>query len=350
MSARQILNQMLEHVSDDYDKSDGSFIYNALMPVAEQLVKVDSDINNAIEKMNISNLVGDELARRVRERTGIERRQATRAKGEVTLTGTGVVNVGDLFETSNGTQFRATETKTITNTGKVSIESVIAGSSGNVPANAITLFPVTLGGFTAVINENPTFDGFNEESDESLLQRYFDRIKTPATSGNLNHYIQWAQEIEGVGGVRVQPLWDGDNTVRLIIIDADKQPASTELVATVQQYIDPNSSGSGKGVAPIGARCTAISATSRNINVSANITLGDDYTLQQVKDAFENALKQYLADIAFEEDIVSYARIGSILLATNGVVDYTNLTVNNGTANIPVLEIEVAVVGVINLG
>lgn len=349
MTAREIYNLMLEHVSDEYDKSDGSFIFNALMPVAEQLVKVDSDINKAIQKMSISNLSGDELAQRVKERTGIERKEATRAIGEVTVTGTGVINIGDLFETANGVQFRSVETKQITNSGKVKIEAVVAGSSGNVPANTIIYYPVTLAGFSDVTNEQPTYDGFDAESDEDLLQRYYDRIRTPATSGNINHYIQWAKEVPGVGDVRIQPLWDGDNTVKIIIIDQEKQPASQQLVDVVQEHIDPNSSGRGEGVAPIGAYCTVVSATGKNINVNATVTLEGGYSLQQVVDTFTENLKDYLASIAFKEDAVSYARIGSVLLGTEGVADYLNLTVNGGTENIPINADEVAVVGVIGI-
>lgn len=348
MTAREILNMMLRHVSDDYDKSDGNFIFNALMPVAEQLAKVDSDINKVITKMYISNLTGDELAQRVRERTGIERRQATRAIGEIRITGTGLINLGDLFETSDGVQFRATESKSITNSGSVLIEAVVAGSSGNVPAHTITMFPITLSGFTAVTNNQPTYDGFDAESDESLLERYYERIRTTATSGNVSHYKMWAKDVAGVGDARVQPLWAGDNTVRIIIIDADKQPASQQLVEAVQDYIDPVPSGAGYGQAPIGAFCTVESATAKSINVEATVTLADGYSRQQVMDNFESNLKEYLVSIAFLDNIVSYARIGSVLLATNGVVDYIDLLVNSGTNNISVLDNEVAIVGVID--
>ncbi|MGK5506723.1 baseplate J/gp47 family protein [Brevibacillus formosus] len=108
----------------------------------------------------------------------------------------------------------------------VKVEAVVAGSSGNVPANSITLFPVTLAGFTAVTNPSPTSDGFDAESDEDLLKRYYQRIRTPATSGNKAHYKNWAMEVQGVGDVRIVPLWDGVNTVKVIIIDSDKKPAS----------------------------------------------------------------------------------------------------------------------------
>lgn len=346
---REILDEMLASVSDTYDKSDGSFIYNSLMPVAEQLVKVDESIQVTIDKMNISNLTGDELSKRVKERTGIERKQATYAIGQVRVTGTGTINIGDLFETGDGIQFQSVETKSTVNSGTVNIKALVAGSIGNVPSNTITMFPITLSGFTEVTNEQPTFDGFEAESDSDLLGRYYDRIRTPSTSGNKNQFRNWAKQVTGVGDAKVIPLWNGDNTVKIIIINSTRQPFSPELVAEVQKYIDPNSSGTGEGVAPIGAFVTVESASGVNVDVSAKIILSSGYTLQQVMNNLKDRLVEHLASIAFVESIVSYAKVGAILLSTEGIEDYSDLTLNGGTSNLNVQNEEVAVAGVINL-
>ncbi len=319
MSKEEILSEMLGDVSDEHDKRPGSFIYDALAPAAEQFAKTDEKITEAEEKFSIENLTGDELAQRVKERTGIVRREETYAAGNVTLTGTGTINTGDLFETEGGIQFRAIETKSIVASGSVSVEAVVPGISGNVPAGTITLFPVTLTGFTAVTNPEPTYDGFEAESDEDLLQRYYERIRTPATSGNKAHYLNWAKEVAGVGDARVIPLWNGDNTVKVIIIDSNRQPASPELVQDVQNYIDPNAGGLGDGAAPIGAYTTVVSATGISINVSVDIALSTGYELAQVEQNISAALINYLKLIAFKEALVSHAKICAAVLTSEGV-------------------------------
>lgn len=349
MAKEEILSEMLESVPNTYDKRTGNFIHSALSPVAEQLEKTDESIQQAEDKMNISNLSGDELEKRVSERTGIDRKEATFAIGEVTLTGTGTINIGNLFETEEGIQFQATETKSITTSGTVAIKAVVSGDSGNVPSDTITLFPVTLSGFTAVTNTNPTQDGFEAESDADLLGRYFDRIQTPSTSGNKNQFRNWAKDVAGVGDAKVIPLWFGDNTVKVVIINSARQPSSVVLVEEVQNYIDPGSSGTGDGVAPITAFVTVESATGVNVNVSATIVLSTGYTQQQAIDNFTDDLIEYLASIAFVESIVSYAKIGAILLGAEGVEDYTDLLVNGGTTNPDILAEEVAVLGTVTL-
>ena len=345
MNSEEIHKEMLDDISNDYDKRTGEFIFDATKVAANQFEKTNSRIVDVEEKLDIASLNGDELESRIRERTGIRRRQATNAIGTLTVVGNGTINEGDLFETESGIQFESTEIVTINGSGEVSIIAVVAGSTGVVPAHQITHMPVTLDNIDSVTNPQPTYDGFEAESDESLLQRYYDRIQTPATSGNKHHYLNWAKEIQGVGDARVFPLWDGDNTVKVVIIDSNKQPASTDLVILVQDYIDPNSGGLGEGQAPIGAFCTVESAKGVDINVSFSVVLSDGYDEQDVIDAISDNITEYLKGIAFVQDFVSYAQIGSIIINTDGVTDYTSLAVNNDTDNITIADDEVAILG-----
>jgi len=340
-----LLTAMLNAIPDTYDKSIGSFVYDNLAAVAEQISDLDTNITNATGKLSIENLSGDELAARVRERTGITRDPATYATGSVTVTGTGTININDLFETAAGTQFKATETKAITDSGTVNIQAVKAGSQGIVSAESITLFPVTLTGFTAVTNENPTTGGAEAESDVDLLQEYYDYIQNPPTSGNKSAYIKWAKEVTGVGDARVIPLWDGDNTVKVVIIGSDKGPSSAEIISDVQDYIDPGITGLGEGAAPIGAFVTVASAAGVDIDISVTIVLSTGYDLSTATTNIQNAITSFLQSIAFQQSIVSYAKIGDAILNSDGVEDYSNLTVNSGTSNISIGDEEVAVLG-----
>ena len=341
----EILNDMLNEVPNTYDKRPGGFIYDSIAPVAEKLEEKHNELEETKAKLSIDNLKGPELEVRVRERTGINRRKATFAVGKVIVTGNGMVYVGDLVETEDGIQFEATETKAIVNSGEVNIKALLAGTIGVVAAGSITLFPVTLSGINSVTNPEPTYDGFEAESDHDLLQRYYERKQTPATSANKHHYKSWAKEVEGVGDVKIFPLWDGDNTVKIVIIDSDRKPASTELVDKVQSYIDPGISGLGDGTAPIGAFCTVVSATGKPLNISFSVTKEEWYTTQEIIDIVSGNLVNYFKEIAFVEEFVSYARIGSIILNSEGVIDYTSLTVDGSTSNVSINNDEVAILG-----
>lgn len=348
-SKEEHLAILLAAVPDKHDKLPGSFIFDALAPVAEKMAEQDDRIEEVKDKLSIDNLSGAELTQRVRERTGQERRAGTRSKGSVTVTGTGTIRTGDLFETPSGTQFRSTESKDITSSGMVMIEALVEGPSGNVPANTITLFPVTLAGFTAVTNPYSTADGFAEESDTDLRKRYYEHIRTPASSGNKAHFRNWAKEVAGVGDARVIPLWAGNNTVKVVIIDSDRKPASNNIVAAVQKYIDPGANGKGEGAAPIGAFATVASATGVTIDIQVTAVLTPGFSQQQAIDGITSKMTQYLRDAAFVETLVSYAKVGALILDTDAVADYTGLTINGGTSNILIGNTEVAVLGTVNV-
>lgn len=366
MEDRKIIHdRILKNITDEYDKSEGSFIYDVTKPVAIEMEKQGSDIDKAINKLDVENLVGDELGQFIYQRTGIERKPATKATTIVTIQGQEGAKIfkGDLVGTDT-VNFISTEDKSIGPTGKmdVIIECEVSGVIGNVPARTIRYFPVSIPGLITVTNYDAVTNGYNAESDNELRQRYYDKIRTPATSGNKYHYLNWAKEVTGVGDVRVIPLWDGDNTVKVIIIDSNKQPANGELVEKVQNHIDPKGEyiaeedrwttwGAGEGQAPIGAFCTVVSAIGKSINTEAVVQKDDNYDLEQIKNNIGKNITEYLKGIAFKNDDnntpipVSYAKAGANILESEGVLDYRNFKLNDGTANIPISVEEVAVLG-----
>lgn len=339
-----IKQRMLDAVPSDLDKREGSFIYDALSPAAIELALAYIELDRVIKLGFAQTTYGQYLDYRAAEH-GLTRKPATKASGQVTVSGSPgtVIPAGSLFATKAGVQFQTTAEATIGDTGQatVAVEAVEAGAKGNVPANAITEIPISIAGVTAVTNPSPTSGGTDQESDADLLARLLERVRYSATSGNVAHYKQWAKEVAGVGDAKVLPLWNGPGTVKVVIIDSNKQQASADIVQAVANHIEENR--------PIGATVTVVSAQGLNIDVSATVVLAENYILEQVQNAFESALTDYLKSVAFQQNYVSYAKIGSLLLDTPGVLDYSNLTVNGGTSNVTVGDEQVAVKGTVTL-
>lgn len=342
----QILNRILSNIPDRYNKSKGLFPYDFSKATAIEFERKNEEIQEVVSKLDVENLEGEELERFVYQRTGITRKKATKATTAVTIAGQegASISKGELVG-ADTVNFISLDNKTIDNTGRmiVNVQCEEFGSIGNVPAGAIKYFPISITGLTSVTNQEVVKNGYDAESDASLLERYYERIRTPATSGNKYHYLNWAKEVVGVGDARVIPLWAGDNTVKVIIIDSNKQPASEDLISRVQEYIDPGSKGLGEGQAPIGAFCTVVSAINKDINISVKVTKDDNYSLEQTKLNIEENIINYLKEIAFKKNLVSYAQTGSLILNTDGVLDYTNLRLDEGIENITIENEEVAV-------
>jgi len=330
-----ILTRMLGNVSSDLDKSEGSFIYDAISPASQEIAQQETNLDQVALKFDLSSLSGEELATRIYQRTGITRNPATYAITTVLISGNGTINVGDLVQTPGGVQYKSLVQQTISSSANVNVQAVVAGSISMVPANQITQFPVAIAGLVSVTNQEPTQDGFDAESDASLLQRYYDTIQNPATGGNIAQFTSLIKAFAGVGDVKVYPTWAGNNTVKLVIIDANKQPPSTDLVDGAQTYMDPGVQGLGYGAAPFGAFTTVEGASAMAIDVSFSAVKDADYTDGQRLTNVRSSITTYLQSIAYVSGSVSYGKIGGAILSSAGILDYSGLTINLGTANVP---------------
>lgn len=337
MNTDEILSDLLGRVPDEYDTSVGSFFYDILYPVALQIGYMQDTVDKLADNTFALTATGEYLDRKVAEQ-GITRNQATYATGTVRIYGTrGTIVLSGAKLAADTILFAVNSTVTIPEAGYVDVTAtcVTAGSKGNVGVGQINRFPVTLPGLTSVENITAFTGGYDAESDFDLLERYLAKVQNPNASGNKNNYIEWAKEASaGVGSVEVVPLWNGAGTVKVIITDANNQPAEQELVTLVAQHIEENR--------PIGASVTVVSAEEQTITISVTI-IGDKS--DTVQEAIKSAVKEYLSDIALESDYVSYAKIGGLILSVDGVEDYTGLTVNSGTSNVQIDDGHVPVLG-----
>lgn len=348
-TSAEIQNEMLNEIDDTYEKTKGYFLWDILKAVAIGIKGIFSDLQTLAYKLDIERLEGESLEKYIYQRTALERKQANKATGIITVYGNGTINTGDIFATEGDIKFIATEDKQIIGQGTITAECSGAGVIGNVPVGTVTVMPITIDGITDCNNTIAFSGGYEAETDNDLRQRYYEKLRIPATSGNKYHYIMWAKEVTGVGEARCIPLWNGDNTVKIVILNSDRTEAAEDLIKKVQNYIDPNSTGKGEGVAPIGAICTVVSAKPETINVTATLTLAPEVSVADIQGTIEDNITAYLKGIAFKQDYASYAQIGAIILNCTGVRDYTDLKLNDIYGNIECGFDEVMVLGEVNL-
>lgn len=344
-TANEILQKLLAAVPETYQKTVGFPVHDLLAAVALRMQETDAQLDDAARRLDPEQLTGAELGRYIYPRSGLVRHAATFASGTLTVTGNGTVHAGDLFQSTGGVQFAARQEVAVRGTANVPVVCRRDGSAGNLPAHSVTLMPVTVQGIVSCDNAAAMGEGYDEESDSAYLARFYAKLRTPPTSGNAYQYRVWALDTAGVGDALVVPLGHGTGTVDVVLIDAAGKPATAALVSEVQDYIDPSSTGTGKGVAPIGARCFVSAATARPLRLRLNVTKGAQDDEETVTRAICAAAEAYLREIAFRQDYVSFAKIADAVMSARGVIDYEGLTVDGGTANTPLAEREVAVLG-----
>ena len=321
----QVIRQrMLDNMTNDIDKREGSFVSNMVSPVGTEFAKYYIELDNILSIMFLEDATNEFLDKKVYD-FGIYRKMGTSARGTIKVTGTNgtfipkgseVLSQGELvFYTLNDAWIENEE-------AIIEVEASNVGVDFNIIANSIDKFAKKIDGVSSVTNEEEFKEGTDAETDEELRERFFEIIRRPATSGNIYHYEQWAKEIDGINQARVKPLWNGNGTVK-VIVSNDNSIVSEEIIAKCQEYINT--------VKPIGADVTVITPTPLDINITANIYIESGYDAVKAKIDFEENLKKYLSSC---NDTVVYTRVASCLGSVEGIKDYSELKLNGGVSNI----------------
>ncbi len=334
-----LLQEMLDETGAEFDVSEISPIYAAYSTAAAQVAKLYRNLNRVVE-LGFASTSEDEYLEKRTSEMGVFFNPAVPAlrKGLFNIP----VPLGSRFFVQN------LYFEVVSNEGIVQLQCETPGVIGNsIPAGTEMLPLDNFEGLEFATLGEIIIPGSEKESDGSLFVKYQEKVADPATSGNKAHYKEWTREIEGVGAVKVFANWDGPDTVKVVIVNTEYKPASIELVQIVQEDLDPVP-GQGEGRAPVGAFVTAVSATPRDLNVSAFIEVDSSITAQEAEERFKELLAAYLKTIAFREDVEPIIRqrmVGSLLVSIPGVIDYSNLLLNMLPDNIILGEEETPIVG-----
>lgn len=330
-------DEMLDEVSGDLDKREGAIIYDTLSKTALPMAEMYSNLDVFLDLVFADTADGEYLERRAAE-FGVYRNPATATirKGIFQDTNSLPMNIpiGSRYSLE-GVNFRIIEK---IQEGQYRLVAEVVGELGNLSWGTIVpLEPMDgLGSAELVDILKP---GVEKESDESLLRRLQIRVQKQATSGNVYHYEQWALSVSGIGGARVIPTWDGPGTVKVVLINNEKKPVTSEVAEEVYRYIETER--------PIGAIVTVVPAKALDVNVTANLTLAEGYTLEEATEQFTSALNTYIGSLAFTDDLIRYSRIATLLIDVPPILDYENLLVNGQTANIQTAIDTVGVAGTV---
>jgi len=347
-----ILKRMLDHVPNNIDKRPGSIIYDALAPAAAELAQmyIELDVNSRLSFADTAS--GEYLTRRASE-FGVNRRPATKAKRKGLFYGSGDVlmdvPIGSRYGI-NGVTYVAVEKNDV---GDFTLECETPGAIGNHHFG--DLLPIEfVSGLVRAELSAVIVAGEDEEDDESLRQRYYEAVNEPAFGGNVADYRQKIGAMDGVGGVKVYPVWQGGGTVKCTIQAADGHAPSPQLVADVQEAIDPAPQGEGLGIAPIGHTVTIAGVQPVTIDVETTVILDAGVSVGQVQEPIEDAIEGYLASLRHiwkdeTQLVVRVAQIEAAILGVPGVIDVADTELNGTAANVTLDEEEIPVLGMVTI-
>ncbi|WP_432719142.1 baseplate J/gp47 family protein [Pectinatus frisingensis] len=351
----KIFSRMMGSVPDTVDKREGSIIYDACYPTAIEIMLL-----YAMCDYFFKNTFGDTAERkflieRAKER-GITAYSATYAKVNLSFTPENInIPIGSRFsyddvnytvtEKSDGFYYAICET---------------AGTSGNKPVGNLVAIDYIADLQSALLTE-VTVPGEDEEETEAFRKRYLDSFNSQAYGGNIADYREKVNAINGVGGVKVYPAWNGGGTVKIVFMTSEFEPPAAEFVSEVQTKIDPiPNHGEGIGIAPIGHYVTIEGAKNSAITISLNLSFDNngnfdnhknniytaiDIYFKELNKGWQHTQKAEIGNFSNNGIIVRISQIESRLLDIPGITDVQHTRLNSIEENLILSVDELAVRG-----
>lgn len=334
------MNEALGYVPQDIDIREGSIMFDALAPACYQLADLAMELKNVMLETFVTTATGGYLDLRAEE-AGVRRILATQAVATVKVVDANgepyVLDLGTRFSSigDEPVYYKITALTDIAGTYLMTADE--AGSTGNEYVG--TILPIdNLNNFGQAEITEISIPARDDETDESLRSRVIAEKGIGAFGGNVEDYIRMANEVDGVGAVQVYPTWQGGGTVLLSILNNEfKKPAQT-LVDLVQQTIDPDKTGAGLGLAPIGHKVTVKAPEEKLLSISFYLTTDPGIDSESVMVAINVAVEKYFDSTRrrwAERREGGYttwiyrSQITSAILSVDGVANVANVKIGN---------------------
>lgn len=354
-----ILKRMLARISSAIDKREGSIAYDATAPAA-----VEFELLYAVVDWFLKNTFADTAERtylieRAKER-GLSPTAATYAYVKVHAEPeTSAIGEGDRFSYDDVNyviigQFADGDWRARCET---------AGTVGNKPAGNLIPIEYVRGLTSATLTEIIT-PGEDEEETETFRKRYLASFVTQAYGGNIQDYQEKVSSIAGVGGVKVEPVWNGGGTVRIIFTTSENEPPTEEFVSEIQEAVDPVTyAQQGVGIAPIDHRVTVIGASNASVNIGLHVTFAEGDTWDDHISDMTATIQEYFDELnATWQDtevvttskyannglVIRISQIESRLLALGYIEDISHTTIDGAEENLELDVNALATIGTIS--
>lgn len=322
----ELLQMGLDAVPDDFDKSENSFIHQAISAcsiIGHNLMIYAEFLHDMQYAENWSDSV---LDAKVYDATGMVRREATQASGTVRFVGTAGTEIPQGTEITNGdVVFYTLYSDVIPYTGHLDIDVLAetAGDVGYLPVGVLNELVVPISGITSVSNLEVIANGYDAESDTSLRTRYYDYFRDHSATNNPSQFRGWAREVPGVGQARVVRADGGTGNVTVVLLDENYSPAGEELVEQVTDHITDQMG--------FDVNLSVIPAVAKPISLTLRLKEGSTADIEEMKTGAMGSIREELAyapDPNFIRKTVNKYHLIGVVQNLAGAEDIEEITWN----------------------
>lgn len=331
-----ILTEAKKEAGTGVQMGEGYLLHNALAALSYELQKLYIQLNYLYEQSHADTADLDELVKIAKDR-GVYRKPATNAYVSVKANCT--LPIGSRFSLKSY-HYRVIE---VINANICMYKAMCeeTGSGTNNLMGELTAIDYVDGLEKAEITE-VLINGEDEETRDSLYIRYLQSFSMESFGGNIAQYKEQVEAISGIGGCKVEPVWDGPGTVKVVVISSSFGTCSEYLIKQIQEAAVPTEGGSGYGFASIDHVVTIESVEAVKVNIATKISYMSGYSWSSIGVAVKEKIAEYLRSIAAEwkngdestKSTVYVSKLQAAVLDVEGVVDISGTTLNGSSTNL----------------
>lgn len=324
-SYNEILERLKQRVPDDIQKGEGSLVFNALAATAFEIEKLYVQYDFIVSQSHADTADYEHLKLIALDR-GLEPYPATHCI--VRYQANIVIPPGKRFNLKGFNYV-------VLDANRMQCEEAGSGPNGLLGVCSPIDFVPSLDRCEIVEILVP---GTDLESRDAFYKRYLASFTDMSFAGNIAAYKEEIKKIQGVGGAKIYPVWNGVGTVKAVVLGADYASPSSYLMTEIRKRFDPVP-GKGYGLCPIGHVFTALPVGDVTVNINTKITPGGGYTLEGLKPGVTEKIKEYFLELAktWEDSqglTVYVSRLEAKILDLPGVVDVSATSLNGREANL----------------
>lgn len=360
LSFNYLLQTALDEANNQVDKRQGSIIYDSLASICYVISDKVIDVMLQAYIDNFLGLASGDSLDRLLEPFGMTRIEATYAKVKVEFydNNNNLVDVplNTLFASANSQQnitYITTEEykeSDVHITGTYIARCQNIGTIGNSYIGECYLI-TNIQNISRVVITEITEYARDEETDDELKERLKEETQNKGWAGNIQGYKNWITDgiITGVKQMQVYPIWNGNGTVKLSLVDLNNRPLDQQTLTDILDTVAPMVNGTrikGNGYVPIDCLLTLDTPTYQDIDFEMNISINAGYDESTVKNNIIAMLNNYLAELndLWGDGVEPYSTtlqisiIGARTLDIDGVadVDVSSIKINNLNQNLTI--------------
>lgn len=328
-----IMIDLKETVDSDISTEEGTLIDHSFRGAAAEFEQAYIGLGVIDQNGYAETADREHLILRAKER-GIEPLEATRAEWKAIFNID--IKTGERFTAGKLTY--VCREKLETHIYKLQCEQ--SGIIGNTKQGELTAIEYIDGFDNGELTELLT-PARDVEETEAFRARYISIVAAAqAFGGNRAQYTKAMLEIAGVGACKIYRVTQSEKRIKIYFLNSQYQIPTNELVADVQEKIDPiGQQGEGEGEAAIFHIVDIYPCTKETVKIEAEITIDTGYTWEDMKAAAQEKIDAYFLELAKGWDKEQYItvrilRVNAAIAGVEGVIDVQNTALNGAKENL----------------